>query len=312
MRKPQILVCGAGPVGRRHIANLRNLDATVTVWRERPELAEELSAELRLPVETDLSRAIGDADGVIIATATDRHVAVALAAANAGRALFIEPPLAPGREGLDPLLDTCMALGLVVEIGCHRRLHPTLRALRARLLEQVDGPVLSFDIRAGEPAGSGRGEPVVFGLIHAIDLTLWLIGPIDAVSAEAKGDDLTALVVAAVNGTVGQIVLDRLSPASRCSVEVTCRDAILRWSLADGRLIRDSATGSTVIVSPVPGWNPAQMQIDHVRHFLRRVNDPAIPDLVPLEDSVTTVEIAMAARRAARYGRRVLMTEPPE
>jgi predicted dehydrogenase len=312
MRKPQILVCGAGPIGRRHIANLRALDATVTVWRERKELAEQLSAELRMPVETDLSQAIGDADGVVVATSTDRHVSVALAAANAGRALFIEPPLAPGRDGLEPLLDTCAALGLVVEIGCQRRLHPTLRALKAQLADPTDGPVLGFDIRAGEPSDSGRGEAVVFGLTHAIDIALWLMGPIDAVSAETKGEDLASLVVAAANGAIGQIVLDRLSPAARCTVEIMRRDAVLRWSIADGRLTRETAAAFAAIAAPMPGWTPGRMQADHLRHFVRRVADPAVPDLAPLEDAVAAVEIAMAARRAARYGRRVLMTEPPE
>ncbi|MGH6953326.1 MAG: NAD(P)-dependent oxidoreductase, partial [Alphaproteobacteria bacterium] len=61
---PTVLVCGAGSVGRRHIANLRTLGARVHVWRERTHESERLAAELGLPVARDLEGAIAGSDAV--------------------------------------------------------------------------------------------------------------------------------------------------------------------------------------------------------------------------------------------------------
>src|SRR3989338_3546579 len=73
----RVLVCGAGSIGRRHIANLLRLGAEVSVWRARSELLDEIARDFPVQVCTDLPNAIAEAEAVVVATATDQHVAIA-------------------------------------------------------------------------------------------------------------------------------------------------------------------------------------------------------------------------------------------
>jgi predicted dehydrogenase len=119
-----VLVCGAGSIGRRHIANLLRLGAEVSVWRARSELLDDIACDLPVQVCADLPNAIAEADAVVVATATDQHVAIAAKALKAGRDLIIEKPLSHDWTGVDSL--RCLAEGRIVEVGCQFRAHPQI------------------------------------------------------------------------------------------------------------------------------------------------------------------------------------------
>lgn len=79
-----VLVCGAGSIGRRHIAKLLQLGAEVSVWPARSELLVDVTKDFPVQVCTDLADGILAADAVVVATATDQDVPVAMAALKAG------------------------------------------------------------------------------------------------------------------------------------------------------------------------------------------------------------------------------------
>jgi len=51
---PSVLVCGTGSIGQRHIKNLQSLNVNVSAWRNRGELAKELSEKFGIIVHADL------------------------------------------------------------------------------------------------------------------------------------------------------------------------------------------------------------------------------------------------------------------
>ena len=102
-KRLKVLVCGAGSIGMRHIKNLVSLGADVVIWRSRAELAKKLSKDLGLPVFTSLRDALINVDAVIIATSTDKHLDIAIAAANLDKAIFIEKPISNSLKGLKEL-----------------------------------------------------------------------------------------------------------------------------------------------------------------------------------------------------------------
>ncbi len=326
----RILVCGAGSIGRRHIHNLKSLGARVSVWRARPHLAAELAAELEVPVHTELQPALADVEAVVVATATDEHLPVALAAARAGKDLFLEKPVSHTLDGI-PELRRLLA-GRVVEVGCQLRAHPALRHLAARLRAGGDGPIRTFRCAVGQrldtwrpgtdyrhcySADAARGGGALFDLIHEIDLVHWLMGRVVAVCArlntvgdlELRADDLANLIFTTDRGAVGQVQMDMLSPVYRRDLEVVLQKAIYRWDDRHGQLTRLDADGPTVVHRVADDFTRNTLFLNHMSHFLQRLDNPAILPYCSLEAGIRALETALAAREADAGGRSVELGE---
>ncbi|HUP43556.1 MAG TPA: Gfo/Idh/MocA family oxidoreductase, partial [Thermoanaerobaculia bacterium] len=211
MSGPRVVVAGLGGMGRRRLAALRALGvAEIVLLRSAggPAAAAspypvELPAEL--PVVTSLEAALaafpgGAPDAVFVCTPASRHLAVALPAARAGCHLFLEKPLAAGREGVAALLDEVERRRLVTMVGFDLRFEPGLVRARELLDRGAVGPLRSLrsevgqhladwrpgrDYRETVSARSELGGGVILELCHELDLALWLAGPAAAVSCRA-------------------------------------------------------------------------------------------------------------------------------
>jgi len=320
MAGKRVLVCGAGSIGRRHITNLLSLGAVVSVWRARSELLNEVSQEFPVKVFDNLSNAIAEAEAVVVATATDQHIAITTEALNAGRALFIEKPISHDWRGVDRLCS--LVEGKIIEVGCQFRAHPNLIALAQKLCKTEEGRPLTYrlamgqrldvwrpaqDYQAGYSADSSRGGGALFDLIHQIDIALWLFGPVVEVYAvldnigdlNIKGDDVTNLLLTHKSGVTGHIQLDMASPVYRCEVEVMTSNALINWSNAQGVLQQRKADGISIIVDSVPdGFVRNDLFLMHMVHFLRRLDNPLIPPLCAFEDGVAALKVALGARKS--------------
>jgi len=318
----RFLVCGAGSIGRRHIANLRRLGAIVTAWRSRAELRTALTQEFGIEVHADLATAIAGADAVVVATDTDRHIEPALAAARAGKALFIEKPLSHSRDGIDTLAALVREQKLVVEVGCQLRAHPCLRELHDRVRSGEDGPIHLLraavgqrldawrpdtDYRRSYSADASRGGGALMDLIHEIDLVLWLAGPVtqvEAVTAKLSdlaiaADDIACVTLTMRSGALAQIEMDMLSPVYRRSLEVVSRDAVYRHDDTGGGLVRSDVTSTTTVRRTPAGHERNHLFLSQMEHFLKRLQDPKLPALCSLDDGIAALDVALAARRAA-------------
>lgn len=323
-RAKRVLVCGAGSIGRRHIANLLELGAEVSVWRERPHLLAEVAAEFGVTPCTDRRAGIAEADAIVVATATDSHVALASEVLEHGRALFVEKPLSHERSGIDAL--TRLAHGRTVEVGCQFRAHPNLVALSRALRDGASGSVLTYrlvmghrldrwraaDYRECYSANAARGGGALFDLIHMIDIALWLCGPVIEVGAvlskvsalEVTGDDVANLLLTHASGATGHVQLDMAGPVHRCAAEVITTAAAYRWADAEGMLHRLSADSAEVADRVPHGHQRNDLFLAHMRHFLDRLDDSAIAPLCSLHDGVAALDVALAARAASASGRR--------
>ena len=120
----KVLVCGAGSIGKRHIENLLNLGVNVLVWRTQINLLKNIAKEYNVETYENLDIAIENADAVIVATASDQHIEIALKVLNANKPLFIEKPVSNNWENIDKLLE--LSKNKIIEIGCQFRMHPNL------------------------------------------------------------------------------------------------------------------------------------------------------------------------------------------
>lgn len=324
----RVLVCGAGSIGRRHIANLLQLGAEVSVWRTRSELLREITREFAVQVCTDLPSAISRADAVVVATATDQHVAIATATLKAGRALFIEKPISHDWTGIDDL--SRLAIGKIVEVGFQFRAHPNLIALASQLRRPVHQRLLTYrlamghrldawrpdqDYEQGYSADATRGGGALFDLIHQIDIALWLFGPAVGVQAvlskmgilNIQGDDVTNLLLTHKSGVTGHIQLDMASPVHRCEVEVMTSNALFHWNSIEGTLLHLSPKGETIIDCLPDGFKRNDLFYTHMEHWLKRIGNPQLLPLCAFENGVEALRVAIGARSASSLQQTVII-----
>jgi len=328
---PSVLVCGAGSIGQRHIKNLQSLNINVSAWRSRKVLSEELSVKYGITVHTDLDCGLEKVDAVVIATATNTHVDIALKAADQGKAIFMEKPIAKSFSEIAPLVNKILNNNTIVEVGFQLRAHPNLIKIH-ELSKQQFGPLYTYravvgqrldrwrpdtDYRESYSASKEGGGGALLDLIHEIDLIHWLTGDIEKVygnishvsNLEMSADDLVNLTLMNKNGAVGQIQMDMVSPEYRRSLELVYRDAIIFWDYTTGSVYKKS-NGVQSLIDKIPKtFDRNMMFIDQMSNFIKRVNGGSEQPFCTLEDAIVAQKITESARRSSNLGRVISLEE---
>lgn len=291
----------------------------MSVWRSRTDLLAEVARDFPVRTSPALADAIADVDAVVVATATDQHVPIALEVLKAGRGLFIEKPLSHDWTGVENLRH--LAEGLIVEIGCQFRAHPNLVALAAALRGTEDGRPLTYrlamghrldawrptqDYRDGYSADATRGGGALFDLIHQIDIALWLFGPVVSVFAklakrgdlDIRADDVANVLLTHASGVTGHVQLDMASPVYRCEAEVMTNRCIFRWLAGDGSLRRQMLDGETVVQRLPDRFERNDLFLTHMAHFLERLENRNVPALCALDEGIAALRVVLGARES--------------
>ena len=109
--------------------------------------ANEVSAELGVPVTADLAAALADpkVDAVILATPHALHGAQIRQSVAAHKHVFCEKPLALTRKEAEAAVDLCKSAGLVLGIGHERRYEPPIAAILADAVAGRLGTLLQIE-----------------------------------------------------------------------------------------------------------------------------------------------------------------------
>ena len=137
-------------------------------------------------------------DALVVATPHAEHAAIAAAGLRAGKAVFVEKPLAIDREGLADVAAAAEESGGLLLVGHNRRFAP----LAQKLKEAVAGPlVIQIRVAAG-PLAPGhwledpeQGGRVLGEISHFVDLAAFLVGaPPSTAFATGVGGSLLAML----------------------------------------------------------------------------------------------------------------------
>jgi len=136
-------------------------------------------------------------DAILIATRHDEHARLAAAALRAGKAVFVEKPLALDEESLADVLAAARGGGPLL-VGFNRRFAPATVFLRERLERTAGARVVQVRVNAGAvPRESwvhdraiGGGRLIGEGC-HFVDLALYLAGSpaVEVMATGIGGDD---------------------------------------------------------------------------------------------------------------------------
>lgn len=153
-----------------------------------PRARERAHQLTKLPILTDPAALLArpDVDAVVISAPSHHHAALAVAAAQAGKHIYLEKPIAIDRPSLDTLQAAVRAAGVRFATGFNRRHHPLFLQARHMLQSGAIGPVRSVFSSFCEPASpaamplwkrkreTGGGVLLDLGSHHT-DLLRWFL-----------------------------------------------------------------------------------------------------------------------------------------
>lgn len=221
-----VAMIGCGSIGRAHAHRLREQPGVVVRGcvdlqaNAARALADEIEgAYAALEVDAVLRDDLVDA--VVISTHHDSHARLAVAAAEAGKHIFLEKPLALTREECDLVQNAVLRTGVQLMVGFKMRFMPVVQAVRQLIpaprlvLGQIMDNRWPDDFWAQDPV-KGGGNVASQG-VHSFDLLWYLAGPnAEPDSVYAAGGtwthqnpdviDNVAGVIRFTNGCVGVVL----------------------------------------------------------------------------------------------------------
>jgi predicted dehydrogenase len=169
---------------------------------------------------------------VVLATPHTRHRAQVEEIAAAGKHIYCEKPFALTKADAQAALNACERAGIVIVVGHHFRLMPSMRVLAELKDAGVFGTIMhaegnySHDWLASYPADSWRlraEESRAGGMtgmgIHVLDCFRDVVGPMKRISALSKAralklatGDTTSALVEFENGATGTLATTMKTP----------------------------------------------------------------------------------------------------
>lgn len=202
-------------------------------------------------------------DAVCIATPSGHHPAQAIAAANAGKHVLVEKPMALSLADADALIAACRENGVRLGVTLQRRVEPLFRrvydAIRGGDLGEITLAAVTMPYMRGEAyyaqadwrgtwALDGGGVLMNQG-IHIVDLLVWFLGdPVEVHAFASTGrrtvevENSAAAVLRFSNGALASLTGTITTPpgfAHRMEIYGTNGgiqiegESVLRWTLAD-------------------------------------------------------------------------------
>jgi predicted dehydrogenase/threonine dehydrogenase-like Zn-dependent dehydrogenase len=133
-----------------------------------------------------------DVDAVLIATRHDTHARLAMKALDAGKAVFLEKPLAIDQAQLDEVLDAIARSELPFMVGFNRRFSPAAAWLRERIAAHATPPVVTYRVNA-DPGGANDWSQGEEGGGRAVGEGCHMIDFLHALAGDAPIEELQVL-----------------------------------------------------------------------------------------------------------------------
>jgi predicted dehydrogenase len=181
------------------------------VWARRPEAAAALATDLGTVAAGSFDELLDGCDAVAFAVPPQVQAELGVRAAEAGKALLLEKPIALDLAGAQRLADAVEAAGVVSQVVLTKRYHPRVREF---LAAAADFP--AFGARCAYLTGGFRGGVFAtpwrleHGALldlgpHALDLLEAALGPIEVIRATGDSNRWIELTSVHRGGAISQL-----------------------------------------------------------------------------------------------------------
>lgn len=332
-------VIGAGIVGggwhadvyarhpRARLVGVCDLDA---------ERADRVARKYGAPLATTDYRSLlarPDIVAVSIATPDFAHREIAVAAAEAGKHLLVEKPLATTSADAEAIVAAARRAGVLLMVDFHNRVNPAfLQAQRALQQGQIGTPAYIYARLSNTTyvptqmlPWAGRSSALWFLASHTTDLACWLLadqprrvyavsrsGILNALGVTAP--DFHTAIIEFAGGAVATLESAWILPQSEPSVfdfkvEILGSGGAIRINASDHRAVVTSTATSTALPDVLGAFDDDSLRIaGFVRESIARFVD-AVADGRPLpatgEDGLRVTRTLEAIAMSAATGQPV-------
>ncbi|MCC7230153.1 MAG: Gfo/Idh/MocA family oxidoreductase [Fimbriimonadaceae bacterium] len=310
-------ILGAGGMGNVHARQYRKMsDVDLYFFDPLPDKSEAFAKQWDVEPLDSPESVISKCDVVDICLPTDMHVDAGLQSISAGRATFIEKPLARSVEDCVRLMSAAEKGGVVLMPGQVVRFFAEF-ATGHRLVKKgaVGTPAAARTRRGGlAPLGSrgwfqdhARSGGVLLDLaVHDFDWLRWTLGEVTQVYARSvgiqvgSGPDYALTTLSFEGGAVGHVEATWMDPSGfRTTFEVAGSKGLIQHDSRNNAALRTTFDGRTFTDNALsPTDDPYYLEL---RGFLEAVRDRTEPPVTGY-DGAMAVSIALAAVESAKTG----------
>ena len=294
---------GAGDIVRKRVGEaLRDGRGCelVAVSRARADRLEAFAREVgarRWHADwRDLVRDPG-IDAVYVATPVHLHAEQTVAAAEAGKHVLCEKPMAMDAAECDRMIAACRAADVRLGIAYYRHFYPAVIRVKELIATGTIGePVFAqmiasepFDPRPGGPRGwlvqraqSGGGPMADFGC-HRLEVLLHLLGPVAqvrgvaaTVALDREVEDTAATLLRFERGACAMVAVSNAASDRQDTLDVFGTHGSIRMaSLNGGDVIVQTGAGQRLESYP-PAANVHVPLVEEFEDAVRNGRDPAV------------------------------------
>ena len=231
----RIALVGCGRISKNHFEAIDKIDGLelVAVCDADPLRAKQAGEQWKVPHFTSYEHMLADskADVVTIATPSGLHTEQGIAAAQAGKHVVMEKPMAISLTGADALVHACDKAGVQLFVVKQNRLNPPVQLLKRAVDRNRFGriymascrvhwarPQEYYDQAPWRGTWEFDGGAFMNQASHYVDLIQWLVGPVESVIAKTatqarkiEAEDSGVAVLKFRNGAIGVIEVNVLT-----------------------------------------------------------------------------------------------------
>ncbi|MBS7654060.1 MAG: Gfo/Idh/MocA family oxidoreductase [Candidatus Bathyarchaeia archaeon] len=327
MKKVGICIIGAGRAGSlhaeiysEHIVNSRVVAVVDSVQEPAMRIAKEYSADWYINHEEALKRS--DVDAVIISTPTFTHARIAIDAAEAGKHIFCEKPMALTLKEADEMIAAARRANVKLQVGFMRRFDSEFQTAKRIINTGVIGKLAIIKSTGRGPGlpPSWACDPIMsIGMLaevnsHDFDSVRWLMeSEIRRVYAEAEAIavpelrsrhprfyDNAVVTLKFANGSLG--LIDGSCPVKYgydARVEVLGTDGVILIGELKSQSILVCKKETGAYTSTFPSWRDRfkDAYLKEDKHFIECIINDRKP-LVSGEDGRAALEAVLAATKS--------------
>jgi predicted dehydrogenase len=337
MKTHGVAIMGAGNVAKAHLAAIRAIEQAemVALGTRSLERGQAWSAEqgLDCPIYTDLSQLLANdqVDIVILCSPNHLHATETIQAAQAGKHILIEKPVALNLADLRAMQAAVREAGVRTLVSFVLHWNPAIRMAKKLIAEGAIGEV--FMVETCYWHNSPRAVPghwttkketagsiFLIGGCHATDAARWLAGAdiVEVSAYNARGGKdwvdfppTTTAIAKFANGAIG-----RISATMECIMPYAFDVTVMgdQGTIRDNRLYSHLFPGQTDFAT-IPTILPDSGAVsDHpftpgLEHFITCIDEGRETE-ISLDDAINTHEVCLAVDLSAQEGRPVSLPLP--
>lgn len=340
MKKVKFGIIGCGMIAKWHARAFEEINEAelVGVCDMNRTYAEKFSEEWKCKCfgSVDELLACPEIDVVSICTPSGLHSEIAIRAANAGKHIIVEKPMAITHEQVDSMISACEKNNVKVAVISQLRFTESVKRVKNAIDSGELGEIILADVymkyyRSPEYYATAKwrgtwkldgGGALMNQGIHGIDVLQYLVGGVKSVIGSCKTlardievEDTANVLVEYKNGALGTIQgTTSVNPGYPRIIEISGtngtivmqEDTIVRWDL-NGKELDPSEIKTSNYGGAKNPWDiTAKYHTLQIKDLIDAIHEDRRP-MCDIYEGKKPVDIILAAYESNRTGQRVYL-----